>query len=62
MALTAVRLADIDRLAWPDPAGNRTELAKLLETLEENLPALSDMITSHYLSHLLPARHLAASH
>jgi uncharacterized alpha-E superfamily protein len=60
MALTAVRLADIDRLAWPDPAGNRTVLAKLLETLEENLPALSDMITSHYLSHLLPARHLAA--
>jgi uncharacterized circularly permuted ATP-grasp superfamily protein/uncharacterized alpha-E superfamily protein len=60
MALTAVRLADIDRLAWPYPAGNRTELANLLETLEENLPALSDMITSHYLSHLLPARHLAA--
>jgi uncharacterized alpha-E superfamily protein len=61
MALTAVRLADIDRLARPDPAGNRAALANLLETLEENLPALSDMITSHYLSHLLPARHLAAN-
>jgi uncharacterized circularly permuted ATP-grasp superfamily protein/uncharacterized alpha-E superfamily protein len=58
-ALTALRLADINQLAEVHPSGNRPQLNELLDKLGSDLPALSDLITQHYLSHLRPSRHLA---
>src|SRR5207244_2310284 len=58
-ALTDLRLADINMLAVPDAQGNRPQLEELLSILVNSLPALSDAISRHYLSHLQPSRHLA---
>ncbi|OAI53774.1 hypothetical protein AYO44_15670 [Planctomycetaceae bacterium SCGC AG-212-F19] len=58
--LTALRLANIDALARPSVAGMRAALDELLAKLEGELPILSEAITSHYLTHLLPARHLSS--
>ena len=58
-ALTAVRLADADRLAMTDAIGRRIGLEDLLNEVARALPAVSDAITQTYLSHLEPSRHLA---
>ncbi len=58
--LTAVQLADLDQLAQIDERGHRLHLEVLLARLEKDLPALSDLISHHYLSHLQPSRQLAA--
>jgi hypothetical protein len=57
--LTAVRLAQVDRLCQGDSSGRREQLDTLLRQLLMDLPALSDTITHHYLSHAEPSRHLA---
>ncbi len=60
-ALTDLRLADINLLAVADSQSNRPQLDALLSLLAKDLPALSDAISRHYLSHLQPSRHLANS-
>jgi uncharacterized circularly permuted ATP-grasp superfamily protein/uncharacterized alpha-E superfamily protein len=57
--LTQVRLAQIDLLCRVNRQGYRTQLDALLMELLTDLPALSDTITHHYLSHAEPTRHLA---
>jgi uncharacterized circularly permuted ATP-grasp superfamily protein/uncharacterized alpha-E superfamily protein len=57
--VTAVQLADLDQLAAVDSRGQRPHLECLLARLEKELPALSDTISHHYLSHLQPSRQLA---
>jgi uncharacterized alpha-E superfamily protein len=59
--LTALQLADIDRLAAVSAKSTRPHLEELLAHLEADLPVLSDRITHHFLSHLQTSRHLAAS-
>jgi uncharacterized circularly permuted ATP-grasp superfamily protein/uncharacterized alpha-E superfamily protein len=58
--LTAVRLAEIDRLSLMSPSGTRSQLDTLLMQLLADLPVLSDTITYYYLSHAEPPRHLAS--
>ncbi len=58
--LTAVRLAEIDRLNLMSRNGTRSQLDALLMQLLADLPMLSDNITYHYLSHAEPPRHLAS--
>jgi hypothetical protein len=57
--LTQVRLAQIDLLCRISRHGYRAQLDALLMELLTDLPALSDTITHHYLSHAEPTRHLA---
>ncbi len=59
-SLTALRLADVRELAQVDATGTRPALEELLGKLAAALPALSEVITQTYLSHLQTARHLAA--
>ena len=61
MALTSLRLAEIDVLCEISEAGRRSHLETLLTRLRTDLPALSDAMTHHYLSHAESSRHLAAS-
>jgi uncharacterized circularly permuted ATP-grasp superfamily protein/uncharacterized alpha-E superfamily protein len=56
--LTAVRLAQVDLLCQVDSGGRREQLDTLLRQLLTDLPAVSDTITHHYLSHAEPTRHL----
>jgi uncharacterized alpha-E superfamily protein len=56
-----LRLAEIDRLCVTSSEGHRPHLDSLLTPLTAELPALSEMITHHYLSHAEPSRHLALS-
>ncbi len=58
-ALTAVRLADADRMAVADAFNRRIVLEELLNEVARALPGVSDAITQTYLSHLEPSRHLA---
>ncbi len=55
--LSAVQLAEIERLAAVDAAGRRQGLDDFLARLEREVPLLSEAITHCYLSHLQPARH-----
>ncbi len=57
-AVAAVQLADARQLAKVTD-GERPYLIDLLTAVGELLPALSDALTLHYLSHLQIARHLA---
>lgn len=59
--LTALRLTDVDQLAWSSNHGQRPYLEALLARLEAELPVLSDTLTQHYLSHLQTSRHLATT-
>jgi uncharacterized circularly permuted ATP-grasp superfamily protein/uncharacterized alpha-E superfamily protein len=59
-SLTALRLADVDRLAEADSQGYRPHLGELLGRLHRDLPALSEVITQTYLAHLQTSRHLAS--
>ena len=58
-SLTALRLADIHQLVKADPDGRRAALEALLSRLAVALPAISDALTQHYLSHLQTSRHLS---
>ena len=57
--LTALQLADIDRLAITAKS-HRPHLDELLARMETDVPVLSDKITHHFLSHLQTSRHLTA--
>ena len=57
--LTQVRLAGLESLCEVNISGSRPQLDALLTRLLEELPALSDNITYHYLSHAEPTRHFA---
>jgi uncharacterized alpha-E superfamily protein len=59
-ALTRVCLADVGPLTQVEANGRRPHLQALLADLGSELPALSDMITRRYLTHLQTSRHLAA--
>jgi len=50
-ALTRLRLADIEQLCTSNGDGERAELKGLVDHLSAELPALSDALTSRYLSH-----------
>ncbi|MBS0264798.1 MAG: circularly permuted type 2 ATP-grasp protein [Planctomycetes bacterium] len=56
--MTAVRLADADKLAAPAESGEREALETLLADTARALPTVSDAVTQTYLSHLQPSRHL----
>ncbi|WP_020473077.1 circularly permuted type 2 ATP-grasp protein [Zavarzinella formosa] len=56
--LTALRLADVDRLAAPSKRNIRTDLKVLLDRLIDELPSLSDRISESYFTHLQTSRHL----
>jgi uncharacterized alpha-E superfamily protein len=58
--LTTLRLAEVETLCQARH-GQRSRLEAVLSQLLAELPALSDTITQHYLSHAEPTRHLAAS-
>jgi uncharacterized alpha-E superfamily protein len=60
-ALASLRLADVEALCEVGDGGQRWQLEALLTPLLTDLPALSDTLTQHYLSHAEPFRHLAAS-
>jgi uncharacterized circularly permuted ATP-grasp superfamily protein/uncharacterized alpha-E superfamily protein len=59
--VTMLRLVDIDSLCVANSQGSRPHLDTLLTRLRAELPALSETITHHYLSHAQPSRHLALS-
>ena len=59
--LTSLRLAEVEALCQADCHGHRAHLEAVLSQLLADLPALSDTITQHYLSHAEPTRHLTAS-
>jgi uncharacterized circularly permuted ATP-grasp superfamily protein/uncharacterized alpha-E superfamily protein len=59
--LTSLRLAEVEALCQTSRHGRRARLEVLLSQLLADLPALSDTITQHYLSHAEPTRHLAAA-
>lgn len=61
MLLTSLRLSEIEVLCAVSGDGRRSHLATLLTRLLTDLPALSDTITHHYLSHAEASRHLASS-
>ena len=56
--LTHVRLAEMDHLAQIARNGQRLQLDAFLTQLGQDLPALSNTITHHYLSHAESTRHL----
>ena len=53
-ALSAVRLADLERLARSDLQGRRAALDELLGELELDLPLIGDQLTLAYLAHSRP--------
>lgn len=57
--LTHVRLAEMEHLAQIARNGRRLQLDEFLARLRQDLPALSDTITHHYLSHAESTRHLS---
>jgi uncharacterized alpha-E superfamily protein len=60
-ALNSLRLTEIEIVCLADDQGCRTYLETLLTQLRTDLPALSETIMHHYLSHAEPSRHLAPS-
>ena len=59
IALERLRGADLDRLAYVEPAGKRLALGEFLAALETELPFVSEIMTQHYLTHLRAARQYA---
>ncbi len=57
--LTHVRLAEMHHLAQIARNGKRVQLDTFLAQLKQDLPALSNTITHHYLSHAESTRHLS---
>ena len=58
-ALFAVELAELDDLVAVED-GAREKLSALLTRIEDDLSGLSDTLTTDYLTHAKPFRHLAA--
>jgi uncharacterized alpha-E superfamily protein len=58
--LAALRLVDIDALCETDENNKRNNLSQLLKHIDEEMAALSDIVTRQYLSHALPARQLSS--
>lgn len=56
--LTALKLADIDRLCVLDERGERPRLNALLLDLGTQIPTLSDSLSDRYLNHATVSRHL----
>ena len=61
MALSSLRLAEIEGLCEVSEDGRRPHLETLLTRLYTDLPARPDAMTYHYLSHAESSRHLAIS-
>jgi uncharacterized circularly permuted ATP-grasp superfamily protein/uncharacterized alpha-E superfamily protein len=59
--VTDVQLADIKELARLNEAGRRPRLEEFLARLHQDVPALADAISHHYLSHLQMSRQLATN-
>ncbi len=59
--LAELQLADAEALAAGRPGGERPALQALLTRLGEQLPALSDSLSSSYLSHAAVSRNLGAA-
>ncbi len=57
--LTHVRLAEMHHLAQIARNGKRVQLDRFLAQLGQDLPALSNTITHHYLSHAESTQHLS---
>ena len=60
-ALAELQLADPELLAEVGPDGRRQALGELLARLAEQLPRLSDAISSGYLTHAMVSRHLGST-
>ncbi|MCA9059222.1 MAG: circularly permuted type 2 ATP-grasp protein [Planctomycetaceae bacterium] len=56
-----VRLVDVYELAHRDPHGQRPQLHRMLTRIEEQLPRMSDALTSRFLIHAGLPRHFASS-
>ncbi len=59
LALTDLRLADLEILASANNEGVRTNLDDLLTKLADQLPLFSDKITENYLTHVQAVRQMA---
>jgi uncharacterized alpha-E superfamily protein len=59
--LAELQLAEIDHLTKPDATGARPALGALLAQLAAQIPALSESLSSGYLSHAAVSRHLGAA-
>ena len=59
LALTDLRLADVEILAAANEVGVRDHLDDLLTRLAEQLPLFSDKITENYLTHVQAMRQMA---
>ncbi len=59
VALTDLRLADLEILAHANDEGVRTNLDDLLTRLAEQLPLFSNKITENYLTHVQAVRQMA---
>ena len=57
--LATLRLAEIEELCQSDAQGKRTNLAHLLTRVDEDMAALSDIVTRQFLSHAQASRQLA---
>lgn len=60
-AVSAVRFADLDRLARSDALGRRPALDELLGELESAWPLLADQLTLSYLAHARPSVFVGSS-
>jgi len=60
VALTSLRLADIESLCQASKDGSREALDHLLGDMEKQLPAFCDTITRSYLSHVEPLQQRTA--
>jgi uncharacterized alpha-E superfamily protein len=58
LCLTELRLADVYSLSQVDPSGKRSQLDQFLARTGEQLRALSDDVTKHYLIHAGPPRQI----
>ena len=59
--LAELQLAEVDALTRPNAAGARPVLGELLGRLARQIPALSESLSSGYLSHAVISRHLGAA-
>ncbi len=58
--LMTLRLSDIEELCHTDAQGKRVKLAQLLSRVDDDMSALSDIITRQFLSHAQTSRQLAS--
>jgi hypothetical protein len=59
--LAELQLADVEAVSRADARGARPALRELLERLAVQIPALSESLSSGYLSHAVASRHLGAA-